>query len=255
MNPTSPLPPTGPVRASGRRTLLLGAGAMALAIVPALGVLAPWAHAADAVALPPPEFDPPPRGTAPAFETAVLAGGCFWGVQGVFQHVAGVASAVSGYTGGRAGMATYARVSTGTTGHAEAVRIVYDPQRIRYGQLLQIFFSVAHDPTQLNRQGPDDGTQYRSAIFPANAEQERVARGYIAQLNRGRSFGKPLATTIEPWAAFHPAEPYHQDFLTLNPAHPYIVAHDLPKVANLQRTFPAVYRAQPVRTGAEAGKG
>jgi peptide-methionine (S)-S-oxide reductase len=184
-----------------------------------------------------------------ASQTAVLAGGCFWGVQGVFQHVAGVKSAVSGYAGGSAQTATYGQVGSGRTGHAESVRVEYDPKAISYGRLLQIYFSVAHDPTELNRQGPDTGTQYRSTIFPIDAEQARVARSYIEQLNRANTFGKPLATTVEPLKAFYPAEAYHQDFLTLNPRYPYIVINDLPKIDNLKRLFPAVYQATPVLVG------
>jgi len=183
-------------------------------------------------------------------ETAVLAGGCFWGVQGVFQHVQGVTSAVSGYAGGNADTAKYATVSSGSTGHAESVRIVFDPQKISYGRLLQIYFSVAHDTTELNRQGPDTGPQYRSTIFPANAEQARVARSYIDQLNRANTFGKALATTVEPLKTFYPAEAYHQDFLTLNPRHPYIVVNDMPKIDSLKRLFPASYQATPVLVGA-----
>jgi peptide-methionine (S)-S-oxide reductase len=183
-------------------------------------------------------------------ESAVLAGGCFWGVQGVFQHVQGVTSAVSGYAGGNADTAKYQTMSSGSTGHAESVRIVFDPKKISYGRLLQIYFSVVHDPTELNRQGPDTGTQYRSTIFPANAEQGRVARGYIDQLNRANTFGKALATTVEPLKAFYPAEAYHQDFLTLNPRAPYIVVNDLPKIDSLKRLFPALYQATPVLVGA-----
>ncbi len=185
-------------------------------------------------------------------ETAVLAGGCFWGVQAVFQHVHGVTSAVSGYAGGNADTATYAAVSSGSTAHAESVRITFDPREISYGRLLQIYFSVAHDPTELNRQGPDIGTQYRSTIFPANAEQARVARSYIEQLNRANTFGRILATTVEPLKAFYPAEPYHQDFLTRNPEHPYIVINDMPKIDSLKRLFPASYQASPVLVGAAA---
>jgi len=192
-----------------------------------------------------------------ASEVAVLAGGCFWGVQGVFQHVDGVSRAVSGYSGGTEGTAHYDTVSSGATGHAEAVEVAFDPRRISYGRLLQIFFSVAHDPTQLNRQGPDFGTQYRSAIFPTSAEQERIARAYIAQLEKAHVFGGPIVTAIEPGGTFYPAEEHHQDFLTLHPHHPYIVINDLPKVAALERLFPRLYRQKPVlvgaaRTGADA---
>ncbi len=185
-------------------------------------------------------------------QTAVLAGGCFWGVQGVFQHVAGVRNAVSGYAGGSAQTATYEKVSSGSSGHAEAVRISYDPKVISYGRLLQIYFSVAHDPTELNRQGPDSGPQYRSTIFPVDAEQARVASSYIEQLNRANTFGRKLATTLEAGKAFYPAEAYHQDFLVRNPRYPYIVFNDLPKVENLKRLFPAVYQATPVLVGVAA---
>ncbi len=183
-------------------------------------------------------------------QTAVFAGGCFWGVQGVFQHVRGVTSAVSGYAGGSADTASYRKVGSGATGHAEVVRVVFDPKKISYGQLLQVYFSVAHNPTELNRQGPDRGTQYRSAIFPSDAEQSRVAASYIDQLNRALTFSKPLATTIEPLTAFYPAEAYHQDFMTRNPDHRYIVIHDLPKIDNLKRLFPALYQAKPMLVGA-----
>ncbi len=210
----------------------------------------PLARAAEsAVVVPAPAVDLPAP-TGQITQTAVLAGGCFWGVQGVFQHVAGVRNAVSGYAGGSANTATYEQVSTGQTGHAESVRIVYDPQKISYGRLLQIYFSVVHDPTELDRQGPDSGTQYRSTIFAANADQARVAHSYIDQLNRANTFGRPLATTVETLKGFYPAEGYHQDFLTLHPRYPYIVINDLPKVENLKRQFPAVYRATPVLVGA-----
>jgi peptide-methionine (S)-S-oxide reductase len=194
--------------------------------------------------VPPPAIDAAPPQTAS--EVVVLAGGCFWGVQGVFQHVEGVTSAVSGYAGGEKTTATYDRVTSGRTGHAEAVRISFDPRKISLGRVLQIYFAVAHDPTELNRQGPDVGTQYRSTIFPANDEQARVAKAYIDQLNQARVFGSKVVTTIEPGRPFYPAEAYHQDYMTLNPRQPYIVIHDLPKVANLKRLFPASYREEPV---------
>lgn len=178
-------------------------------------------------------------------QTAVFAGGCFWGVQGVFQHVAGVASAVSGYTGGSEQNAHYEIVGTGTTGHAESVQVKYDPTKVSYGKLLQIYFSVAHDPTELNYQGPDSGTQYRSAIFPMTDEQARIAKAYIAQLNSAHVFSTPIVTTVEPGRTFYPAENYHQNFLTLNPSYPYIVINDLPKIENLKRLFPESYRADP----------
>jgi peptide-methionine (S)-S-oxide reductase len=183
-------------------------------------------------------------------ETAVIAGGCFWGVQGVFQHVAGVTNAVSGYAGGDKSTAHYDMTSEGNTGHAESVQITYDPRKITYGRILQVYFSVAHDPTELNRQGPDSGTQYRSAIFPMNDEQAKVAKAYIAELNSAHVFGAPIVTTIEPGKTFYRAEDYHQDFLAKNPGYPYIVYNDLPKVANLKRLFPALYAPDPVLVSA-----
>ena len=196
-------------------------------------------------ALPPPVIDEP-AATTDATETAVLAGGCFWGVQGVFEHVKGVRKAISGYAGGDASTAQYETVSTGRTGHAESVKIIYDPKQISYGQLLQIFFSVAHDPTQLNRQGPDSGTQYRSAIFPIDAVQQHVADSYIAQLNKAGVFPAPIVTKTDAAPhGFYAAEDYHQDFLALNPNHPYIAFNDIPKVNNLKRMFPQRYREQP----------
>ena len=178
-------------------------------------------------------------------KVAVLAGGCFWGVQGVFQHVEGVSGAVSGYAGGEKATAEYEKVGTGRTGHAEAVAITYDPRKISYAKLLQIYFSVAHDPTQLDRQGPDTGPQYRSAIFPGDAEQARIAKAYIAQLDKARAYDVAIVTKIEPERAFYPAEAYHQDFLTRHPSHPYIVVNDLPKVESLKRLFPDIYRTKP----------
>jgi peptide-methionine (S)-S-oxide reductase len=178
-------------------------------------------------------------------ETAVLAGGCFWGVQGVFQHVAGVTNAVSGYAGGEQKTAHYETVGSGGTGHAESVQITFDPKKISYGRILQIYFSVAHDPTQLNRQGPDVGTQYRSAIFPANPEQAKIAKAYIAQLNQARVYNAAIVTKIEPDHPFFAAEDYHQDFLTKHPYYPYIVYNDLPKIEDLKRLFPSEYRAEP----------
>jgi peptide-methionine (S)-S-oxide reductase len=187
-----------------------------------------------------------------ASATLVLAGGCFWGVQGVFQHVVGVTSAVSGYAGGDKGTARYDKVTTGATGHAEAVRITYDPRRISYGRLLQVFFSVVHDPTQLNRQGPDVGSQYRSAIFPTDPEQARIAKAYIAQLAASQVFAAAIATKIEPDKAFYAAEDYHQDFLVKHPSHPYIVSHDLAKISDLQHLFPHLYHPNPVLVSASA---
>ena len=177
---------------------------------------------------------------------AVVAGGCFWGVQGVFQHVKGVTGAISGYAGGPQGGAKYELVSGGATGHAESVQVTYDPRQITFGRLLQVYFSVAHDPTERNRQGPDVGPQYRSAIFPLDAEQARIAEAYIAQLNAARAFSKPIVTTIESGKRFYPAEDYHQDYLTLHPREPYIVINDLPKIDDLKRLFPELYRVDPV---------
>lgn len=222
-----------------------------LTAVLALGGAAWWAlpsFAVDAHAIPPPAMD---ETAQPATsEVAVLAGGCFWGVQGVFQHVAGVTSAVSGYAGGDSGSADYETVSTGQTGHAESVRITYDPRQISYGRLLQIYFSVVHDPTELNRQGPDTGTQYRSAIFPTTPEQARIAQAYIAQLGQAHAFDAPIVTRIEPGKSFYPAEAYHQDFLTRHPAYPYIAINDIPKVEALERQFPKLYRPTPVLVAA-----
>jgi peptide-methionine (S)-S-oxide reductase len=191
------------------------------------------------------DVDPGARST----ETAILAGGCFWGVQGVYQHVKGVTSAVSGYAGGDERTANYEMVSRGGTRHAESVRIVFDPRVVSYGRLLQIFFAVAHDPTELNRQGPDDGPQYRSTVFPASAEQARVVKAYIQQLNDAKVFGTPIVTTIEEGREFYRAEAYHQDFLERNPSHPYIVVNDLPKIAALKRSFADFYRAKAVLVG------
>ena len=182
-----------------------------------------------------------PVAQAKGQQTAVLAGGCFWGVQAVFQHVRGVVSATSGYSGGPAAAAEYEVVSSGTTGHAESVKIVYDPSQITYGQLLKVFFSVAHDPTELNRQGPDMGTQYRSAIFYANDEQKRVAQAYIAQLDSAKLFAQPIVTQVVPLKAFYPAEDYHQNYLARHPDSPYIVINDLPKLAHLREQFPKLY--------------
>ena len=186
-------------------------------------------------------------------EVAVFAGGCFWGVQGVFQHVKGVSSAVSGYAGGDKRTAIYQVVGSGLTDHAESVQVTYDPRQVSYARLLQIYFSVAHDPTQLNRQGPDSGPQYRSAIFPANEQQAQIARAYIAQLDQARVFKSPIATKVEAGRSFYPAEDYHQDYLTLNPQSPYIVFNDLPKIADLKRLFPDAYRDKPVLVMARKG--
>jgi len=197
------------------------------------------AHAA--VTIPAPASDVAARGGS---ATAVLAGGCFWGVEGVFENVAGVRSVTAGYAGGDASGANYRAVGGGRSGHAEAVRIVYDPRVVSYGQLLHIFFSVVHDPTQLNRQGPDHGPQYRSAIFPQDAEQRRVAQAYIGQLGRSGRFGRPIVTRIES-GGFWPAEAYHQDYMRRNPRSPYIMAHDAPKLRDLRATFPRLLAARP----------
>jgi peptide-methionine (S)-S-oxide reductase len=222
--------------------LVVGAGLMAFAFA------APRSTAEEARVVPPPAVDETNGGSAAA--VAVVAGGCFWGVQGVFQHVEGVTRAVSGYAGGDEKTAQYETVSRGRTGHAESVQVTFDPRRISYGRLLQIYFSVAHDPTELNRQGPDTGTQYRSAIFPIDASQARVARAYIDQLNQAHVFDASIVTKIEPDRAFYPAEAYHQDFLTSNPTYPYIVINDLPKIENLKRSFPELYRPDPVLVAA-----
>ncbi|WP_442882086.1 peptide-methionine (S)-S-oxide reductase MsrA [Devosia sp.] len=221
----------------------------AMLVLPAMafGLLAQPASAQEApVVIPAPHADLTEAGST---ATAVFAGGCFWGVQGVFQHVKGVTRAVSGYSGGAAETATYELTSSGSTGHAEAVEVTYDPSVVSYGDLLQIYFSVAHNPTQLNYQGPDHGTQYRSTIFPATDEQTEIARSYIAQLDETGLFEGPIVTTIEPLEAFYAAEQYHQDFLTLNPTWPYIVYHDLPKIAALKSLFPDAYRDDPVLVG------
>ncbi|HEV2676116.1 MAG TPA: peptide-methionine (S)-S-oxide reductase MsrA [Aliidongia sp.] len=222
-----------------------GVGALAVLGLGAVFLQAPSGRAESPVLVQPPAVDETAPATASA-ETAVFAGGCFWGVQGVFQHVAGVTKAVSGYSGGAKETAQYERVGTGRTGHAESVEITYDPHQITYGKLLQIFFSVAHDPTELDRQGPDSGTQYRSAIFVQSAEQKRVAQAYVSQLDKSGSFPGPIVTKLEPFKGFYPAEAYHQDFLTRNPAYPYIAINDLPKVRGLERMFPALYRDKPV---------
>lgn len=224
---------------------------MILAVLASLTGTAYWAppsSAETARMVPPPVIDE----TMPAASTevVVLAGGCFWGVQGVFQHVDGVISAVSGYAGGARDTAHYEMTGSGTTGHAESVEITFDPRRISYGRILQIYFSVAHDPTELNRQGPDTGTQYRSAIFPQTPEQVRIATAYIAQLNQAKLFASPIVTTIEPDKAFYPAEAYHQDYLTLHPTQPYIAINDLPKIRALEQLFPNLYRSDPVLVAA-----
>lgn len=198
-------------------------------------------NAANAASpVPDPKIDLPVA-KAKGQQTAVIAGGCFWGIQAVFQHVKGVSSAISGYSGGAAGTAQYETVSTGSTGHAESVKVTYDPSQVTYGQLLKVFFSVAHDPTELNRQGPDSGTQYRSAIFYANDDQKRVAEAYVNQLNRAKVFSHSIVTLVVPLKAFYAAEDYHQDYAIHHPANPYIVINDAPKVANLKQQLPGLY--------------
>jgi peptide-methionine (S)-S-oxide reductase len=252
-----PAPNLGPHRGVAlRRTALALLGATALAWV----LFRLPAHSDEPVrVVPAPVLDEPAAGaganagaatasTPGAVETAVLAGGCFWGVQGVFEHVKGVRRAVSGYAGGAADTANYETVSTGRTGHAESVEITYDPAQISYGRLLQIYFSVVHDPTELNFQGPDHGTQYRSAIFVKDDTQRKVAEAYIAQLGKAGVYSKPIVTRVEPLTGFYPAEKYHQDYLTLNPDQPYIAYNDIPKVRNLSRLFADRYRDTPVLT-------
>ena len=205
-----------------------------------------------AVQLPAPTLDTPATASA-GKETAVFAGGCFWGVQAVFQHTKGVLNAVSGYAGGARETASYASIGSGRTGHAESVQITYDPKQISYGKLLQIYFSVAHDPTQLNRQGPDSGTQYRSAVFYQDANQKLVAERYIAQLDAARVFPGKIVTQVNAPASFYPAEAYHQDYATLNPRQPYIARFDLPKIANLKTLMPELYQDKPVLVSAQSG--
>jgi len=220
-----------------------------LALAAFLAIAAGPVSAQEGLAIPAPKLD---AAGGSSTETAVFAGGCFWGVQGVFQHTKGVTNAVSGYAGGAQSNAIYQLVGTGTTGHAEAVRITYDPKQISYGKLMQIYFSAAHDPTQLNRQGPDKGTQYRSTIFPQTQVQADEAKAYIDQLDTAAVFERKIATTVEPGKTFYPAEDYHQDYLTLNPDQPYIVYNDLPKIETLKKLFPQNFRADPVLVS-EAG--
>lgn len=217
--------------------LVLGALSIALWRSPLFGAEAP-------VAIAPPAIDNPKAAGPP--QTAVLAGGCFWGVQGVYEHVRGVRKVIAGYAGGDRSTAQYETVSSGTTGHAESVKIVFDPAEISYGQLLQIAFSVVHDPTQLNRQGPDVGSQYRSAVFYADEDQKRIAEAYISQLDQSHAFSRPMVTRVERLKGFYPAEDYHQDYLIHNPHVPYIAYFDIPKIENLQRTFPQLYSGTPV---------
>jgi peptide-methionine (S)-S-oxide reductase len=226
----------------------LGGAAVVAALAVALS-FAPGAVRADGAttALPAPAVDVRPSG--PGLQTAVFAGGCFWGIQGVFQHVKGVTQAVSGYAGGTVVDPGYEQVSTGTTGHAESVQVTFDPSRVTYGKLLQIFFSVALDPTEVNRQGPDWGTQYRSELFVSTPEQDRVAHAYLAQLQAAHVFSRPIATRIDPAGAFYRAEAYHQDYLARYPDNGYIAVNDMPKVRSLQQLFPENWQDPPVTVG------
>ncbi|WP_077960355.1 peptide-methionine (S)-S-oxide reductase MsrA [Ensifer adhaerens] len=216
---------------------------MAAALIALLASAPIVAAEEPAVVIPPPSLD---EKSSASTEIAVFAGGCFWGVQGVFQHLKGVKKAVSGYSGGTAATADYETVSGGKTGHAESVEVTFDPREVSYGQLLQVFFSVAHNPTQLNYQGPDHGTQYRSALFAVTDEQKKIADTYIAELGKSGAFPSKIVTQVSPFKGFYAAEDYHQDFLTRNPTHPYIVYNDLPKIENLRALFPQSFRANPV---------
>ena len=223
---------------------------MAVFALIALGVAlwrSPLFGAEAPVVIAPPALDNPKASGTP--QTAVLAGGCFWGVQGVFEHVRGVQNVVAGYAGGDRSSAQYETVSSGTTGHAESVKITFDPAAISYGQILQIAFSVVHDPTQLNRQGPDVGSQYRSAIFYADETQKRIAEAYISQLDQSHVFPRAIVTRVGPLKGFFPAEDYHQDYLIRNPSAPYIAIYDMPKIENFRRTFPELYSGRPVLAG------
>jgi peptide-methionine (S)-S-oxide reductase len=219
-----------------RRFLQSGLGAAALAAVTLLSLVGAASTAAGA--WPDPVLDESP---APGRHTAVLAGGCFWGIEGVLEHVKGVSAVVSGYAGGDAATATYEQVSAGNTGHAEAVRVTYDPAVVTYGQLLKVFFAVAHDPTERDRQGPDTGTQYRSALFYATDEQQRIAAAYIDQLQAAQAFPRPIVTQVTPLKGFYAAEAYHQGYLARHPDQPYIVINDLPKIAALRQELPGLY--------------
>ncbi|HVZ89283.1 MAG TPA: peptide-methionine (S)-S-oxide reductase MsrA [Polyangia bacterium] len=217
--------------------------AAAIAAIAVAGSCARASGATGGAALPAPAVDAP-HAAKPGKQTVVFSGGCFWGVQAVFQHVKGVADATSGYAGGSADTAKYPIVSTGETGHAESVRVTFDPAQVSFGQLLKVFFSVAHDPTELNRQGPDEGTQYRSAIFFTSPEQQHIAAAYITQLDGAKVFSSRIVTQLAPLQAFYPAEPYHQNYATLHPDNPYILINDAPKVAHLRQLFPDLYRGQ-----------
>jgi len=218
------------------RTLIRTAGMIACLLLGTVGC-----YAGESFKALPPVADDARLATSKGQQTAVFAGGCFWGIQAVFQHVRGVVKATSGYSGGEKKTAEYEMVSTGETGHAESVQVVYDPAQVTYGQLLRVFFSVGHDPTQLNRQGPDVGTQYRSVIFYASDEQKQIAESYITQLNKAKVFSSPIVTQVVPLRAFYPAEAYHQDYAAHHPNQPYIVYNDAPKVAHLKEEFPDLY--------------
>ncbi|MGA8036868.1 MAG: peptide-methionine (S)-S-oxide reductase MsrA [Candidatus Acidiferrales bacterium] len=222
------------------RTFLVGLGVMVL-VMAVLTMMAPSTTTA-AVAIPNPAVDEP-IATAKGQETVVLSGGCFWGIQAVFEHVKGVKSATAGYSGGTVKNPSYEQVSSGATGHAESVKIVYDPSKVTFGQLLKVFFAVAHDPTELDRQGPDSGTQYRSAIFYMNDSEQRIAKAYIDQLNQAKVYPQPIVTEVTAYTAFYPAEDYHQDFAEKNPYNTYIMMNDAPKVANLKKELPDLYKA------------
>jgi peptide-methionine (S)-S-oxide reductase len=233
---------------SGATRVVWVSVALALCALAAFWLQAPVGRAAEpATIIPGPALDAPAADAG--LQTVVLAGGCFWGVQGVFQHVKGVTRAVSGYAGGAKDTASYEVVGSGRTGHAESVEVTFDPRQVTYGKILQIYFSVAHDPTELNRQGPDYGTQYRSAIFYRDDTQKHVAEAYIAQLDKAGVFHSPIVTQLTAYTGFYPAEAYHQDFATLHPSYPYIVYNDLPKIDNLKRVFAGLYREKPVLVG------
>jgi peptide-methionine (S)-S-oxide reductase len=214
------------------------------------GLFSPLHAAESAVAIPAPAVDNPKA--AGTLQTAVFAGGCFWGVQGVFEHVRGVRKVLSGYSGGEKNSAEYRIVSSGSTGHAESVQISFDPSEVSYGELLRVYFSVAHNPTQFNRQGPDTGTQYRSNIFYTDAAQKNIAEAYIAQLNKAKLFDANIVTRVDALKGFYPAEDYHQDFLIKNPRHPYIVVNDLPKIQNFKTVLPEYYQGKPVTVDASS---
>ena len=235
-----------PVRLARRRMTSALAALAALGALGSAGLQLQTSSAAEVAVKIPPLAGEPTAAAGAAPETAVFAGGCFWGVQGVFQHTKGVLNAVSGYSGGSKATASYQLIGSGLTGHAEAVQVTFDPKQVSYAQLLQIFFSVIHDPTQLNRQGPDRGTQYRSAVFTTNEAQKAAVERYVAQLDAAKAYPAKIVTQIAPLAAFYPAEDYHQDYATLHPESRYIATFDLPKIANLKTMFATQYRDKPV---------